>query len=350
MPENNQVNLKKSLFQKSLEKDISQCLICERKCIIPPGKTGYCKTRLNKNGIIYTIEYGCVPAISLNPIEKKPFYHFHPGTIALTIGTYGCNFDCFWCQNNHISHPKKEIQDLVKNSCEYLSPEQLIEIAIQKKCQGTSISFNEPTLLFEYSLDIFNLAKKEGLYNTYVSNGYMTEQVLEKLISSGLDAINIDIKGDAHVVKKYCEADVEKIWRNAKIAVDSGVHVEITTLIIEGLNSDVQTMESLSSRIYSELGEFTPFHISRFFPHYKSKEYGYSKPTSIELLMDLYDVAKKSGLKYVYLGNMPNTSHENTICPKCGNLIIVRKVFGIKELKVDAMGKCIYCGFPICKR
>ncbi|MFX1411688.1 MAG: AmmeMemoRadiSam system radical SAM enzyme [Promethearchaeota archaeon] len=341
--------LKKVKFQQKLDEHVSQCLTCERKCKIIAGKTGFCQTRINQDGEIYSIVYGLIPALSFNPIEKKPLYHFYPGTIALTIGTYGCNFSCFWCQNHHLSHPKKEIIEIVKNSHEFLSPDNFIDIALKNNCQGTSISFNEPTLLFEYSLDVFELAKKQGLYNTYVSNGYMTEEVLRDLAKNGLDAINIDIKGGTEMVKKYCGTDVENVWRNAKLAKELGIHVEITTLVIDGLNSEKNIIKNISTRILEELGEFTPFHISRFFPQYKSYDYGYKVSTPLKTMYKAYDIAKKVGLKYVYIGNLPNTEYEHTICPNCSKTVIKRVVFGVQELNLDNRGNCKFCGFSICK-
>ncbi|MFX1470813.1 MAG: AmmeMemoRadiSam system radical SAM enzyme [Promethearchaeota archaeon] len=339
--------IKKAKYQVKIDDNYSQCLTCERKCKILKGKSGFCKTRINKDGIIYSIVYGWIPALSFNPIEKKPLYHFYPGSVAITIGTYGCNFTCFWCQNHHLSktNPLNAVQ--IATSDEFLSPERLIEIAMKRKCQGTSISFNEPTLLFEYSLEVFKLAKKNGLYNTYITNGYMTEDVLRDLVEAGLDAMNIDIKGDSDMVQKYCGTDIEKIWRNAKLAKELGVHIEITTLLIQGLNSSNEIVRILSKRIFNELGELTPYHISRFFPHYKSKNYGLIEPTPLDFLYNAYNIAKDVGLKYVYLGNIHNTDYDNTYCPKCANLVIKRKVLGIEDLHLDSGGNCKYCGFPI---
>lgn len=339
--------LQTAQFQKKINDNLTQCLTCERKCKISEGKTGFCNTRINQNGIIYTIVYGLIPALSFNPIEKKPLYHFYPGTIALTVGTYGCNFNCFWCQNHHISHPRNDIIELVKESNEYLSPEKIIEIALKNNCQGTSISFNEPTLLFEYALKVFELAKKERLYNTFVSNGYMTEDVLRELVKKGLDAINIDVKGGVDMVKKHCGINVDIVWRNSKLAKKLGVHVEITTLIIEGLNSNKKTIEEIAKTILNELGEFTPFHLSKFFPQFKSSEYGYTKPTSLKTLIDAYDIAKNAGLKYVYLGNLPHSQYEHTFCPQCSKMVIKRRAMGIDKIILDSKGFCKLCGFPI---
>jgi pyruvate formate lyase activating enzyme len=340
--------IKKSKYQQKVSDNIVQCLTCERKCKIAKGKTGVCQTRINIDGIINTLVYGCIPALSNNPIEKKPLFHFHPGTYAITVGTYGCNFSCPWCQNHHISHPSKPVIEKIRNERDYISPDRLIDLAFKNHSKGTSISFNEPTLLFEYSLEVFKLAKKKGLYNTYVSNGYMTSDVLRSLAGNGLDAINIDIKGDADMVQKYCGADVEKIWRNAKEAKKLGVHIEITTLLIENLNTDETIIKNISKRICKELGKDTPFHLTRFFPHYKSHDYGITKSTSVSFLEKSYHIAKEAGLNFVYLGNLDNKEYENTICPNCSNLIISRSRFGVNILSLDSEGNCEYCGYPIC--
>lgn len=341
--------LKKACFQEKLSNNISQCLTCERRCKIKTGNSGHCQTRINYSGEILTIVYGCIPAKSINPIEKKPIYHFFPGSTALTIGTFGCNFDCFWCQNHNISHPEHPIIDKIKEQGKYYSPEMLINEAIENNCQGTSISFNEPSLLFEYSLEVFKLAKKEGLYNTYVSNGYMTEDVLRKLVKNGLDAINIDIKGDSNMVKKHCGVDVEKVWRNAKLAKELGVHVEITTLLIDGLNSKNEIIQGIASRIVTELGELTPFHISRFYPQYNSNKHGITKPTSLKLMHNAFEIARNSGLKFVYKGNISNKKFSHTICPNCSKIVIKRSTFSVEELNVDTNGDCKFCGYHICE-
>ncbi len=340
--------IKRAKYQREIDENIAQCLTCEHKCKIQEGHFGACQTRTNIKGVIHTIVYGCIPSLNFNPIEKKPFFHFNPGTVALTIGTFGCNFNCFWCQNHDISHPDKPIVDLVKKSSDYISPEDLIKITTRKNIPGTSISFNEPTLLFEYSLEVFKLARKEGLYNTYVSNGYMTEEVLKDLAENGLDAINIDVKGDAEMVKKYCRIDVEKVWRNAKLAKELGIHVEITTLIIQKLNSCENFIKEIAERIVNELGEFTPFHMTRFFPDYKAPNFGYFMPTPEKILFNAHDIAKAVGLKYVYIGNLERTEYETTECPRCSKIVIKRKIFGVKEMNLDDSGNCKFCGQNIC--
>ncbi|MFO8018164.1 MAG: AmmeMemoRadiSam system radical SAM enzyme [Promethearchaeia archaeon] len=337
--------LKKGKYQSQLKENLVRCGNCEHKCKIKPGKIGVCGTRLNNKNTIYSIVYGCIPALSINPIEKKPLFHFYPGTKAITAGTYGCNFNCFWCQNHHLSHPKFVIRENLKDREDlYIPPQDLIKKAIENNCQGTSISFNEPTLLFEYALEVFSLAKEQGLYNTYVSNGYMTEQVLRDLAKHGLDAINIDIKGDKEMVEKYCNADVEKGWRNAKLAIELGIHTEITILIIEGFNSEEKTVKKMTKRILNELGEDIAVHLNRFYPHYKSSDYGLESPTDRELMRKVYNVAKDQGLKYVYLGNLPTTEYQHTRCPNCSKIVIKRGLRGIEITRLNEKGECINCG------
>ncbi|MFW9773193.1 MAG: radical SAM protein, partial [Candidatus Heimdallarchaeota archaeon] len=259
------------------------------------------------------------------------------------------NFSCFWCQNHHLSHPKEDIFKIAKKFKNYIPPETLIDIAMQYNCQGTSISFNEPTLLFEYSLEVFKLAKAQGLYNTYVTNGYMTEFVLQDLIKHGLDAMNIDIKGNAKMVKRFCGADIENIWRNAKFAKESGVHVEITTLLIENFNTEKKVIEEISQRILNDLGQETPLHLSRFYPQYKSHDYDLYNPTKEKLLYEAYEIAKGEGLEYVYLGNLLNSKYESTYCPNCSELVIKRSGYTISILNLDSEGNCKTCGRSITK-
>ena len=259
----------KEAFLYKIIDDKVRCNTCERLCEIPLNCLGYCKTRKNIDGKLYTIEYGNISSYSVNPIEKKPFFHFYPGSYAFTVGSWGCNFTCPWCQNYDISKSPPN-----PDKCNYMSPENFIKLMNQEKCQGTSISFNEPTLLLEYSMDVFDLAKKEGCYNTYVTNGYMTSEALKSLIEHGLDAANFDVKGDAEIVKRYCGADVEIVWRNIREAKHLGVHVEITTLLIPDINDDEYTLCNIASKIRREVGEDTPWHITQYYPHYKAIDIG----------------------------------------------------------------------------
>ncbi|HAW49669.1 TPA: AmmeMemoRadiSam system radical SAM enzyme [bacterium] len=315
------------------------CLTCEKRCGILPGKTGFCKTRENIDGKLYTLIYGEISSISVNPIEKKPFFHFYPGTKALTIGSWSCNFNCPWCQNYGIS---KYPQNIGKG--EYLSPERFIELMVIHNCQGTSISFNEPTLLLEYSIDIFRLAKQRGYYNTFVTNGYMTTESLKALKDAGLDAMNIDVKGDKGVVKEYCGADVEKVWQNAIESKKYGIWIELTTLIIPDINDTKEQIGEIAQRIKKELGDETPWHVTGYYPAYKFD----TSPTTSRQLESARNIGIEKGLKYVYVGNVPGNKYENTYCPKCSQLLIERFGFDIIENKLKASkDKCPNCRYKI---
>ncbi len=311
-----------------------RCHTCERCCDIPKGGLGFCNTRKNIGGKLYTLEYGDISSLSINPIEKKPLFHFWPGSEALTIGSWGCNFNCPWCQNYDIS---KSPQNVGKGR--YISPSGLVELVGRYGCGGTSISFNEPTLLLEYSLDVFKLAKQKNYYNTYITNGYMTLEALQALVDHGLDAMNIDIKGDAEVVEKFCSADVEKIWRNALWAKRHGVWVEVTTLIIPGVNNSERCLRRIARRIKDELGEETPWHTTRYYPAYKFEE----DPTPRSTLERARRIGKEEGLSYVYVGNVPGHPYENTYCPKCNELLIERYGLDITRYQIID-GCCPACG------
>ncbi|MHA1379999.1 MAG: AmmeMemoRadiSam system radical SAM enzyme [Candidatus Helarchaeota archaeon] len=329
--------IKKALLFNT-EGDKIRCLTCEHRCILKKGQTGKCKTRQNLDGIMYTLIYGDISSISLNPIEKKPFFHFYPNSRALTIGSYSCNFDCPWCQNYEISKRQPIIE-----SCNYISPEKIVKIAINRNAHGISYSFNEPTLLLEHSLETFRAAKKNNLYTNYVTNGYMTLNALKLLIESGLDAMNIDIKGNVQTVKKYCGADVDKVFRNAKYAVEKEIHVEITTLVITEVNDDDHTLRKIASRILRDLGEKTPWHVTRYFPQYKFN----NPPTPIKTLEKARKIGFEEGLLYVYIGNVLGHSGENTYCPNCGKLLIERNIFDVTKNNLTKNNTCPNCGFKI---
>jgi pyruvate formate lyase activating enzyme len=210
---------------------------------------------------LVTLIYGAASSLAANPIEKKPFYHFHPGTRALTVGSWSCNFGCPWCQNWDISKSPPPKQSA------YVSPDQFIALTENYACRGTSISFNEPTLSLEWSLDVFRLTRRRHLYNTYVTNGYMTPEALMLLIDAGLDAMNVDIKGDSVAVKRFCKGiDVEKVWMVCQLARSHGVHIEITTLVIPTVNDGDATLHGIAERIATEIGRDVPWHITGTIP------------------------------------------------------------------------------------
>jgi pyruvate formate lyase activating enzyme len=337
--------VREGLLQEPLEGGKVQCLTCEQRCTISPGHVGFCSTRYNDNGTIKTIVYGCIASAAANPIEKKPLFHFHPATNVFTVGSFGCNFSCPWCQNHDISHPGGDLAALINATKfgSYMSPEDLIRQTKATHCQGTSISFNEPTLELEYSIDVFKLARQQGLYNTYVTNGYMTPEALDLLVEAGLDAMAINIKGSPEMVRRYCKADLEPTWQNAKRAKELGIHVEIITLVIEPLNSDEDTLSAIATRVRDDLGDDTPYHVTRFFPEYKSEEIGLTKPTSVAALEAATKFARDAGLKFVYTGNLPGNDNETTRCPSCGQVAIKRFGYEVDIRGVDDQGRCTNC-------
>ncbi len=297
-----------------------KCKTCEHLCMLKEGQLGFCKTRKNINGKLYTLIYGKISSISNNPIEKKPFFHFYPESRALTIGSFSCNFTCDWCQNHNISK-----QDPTNAEARFISPRSLVEIAIKRNTQGLSYSFNEPTLLLEHSLEAFKIAHDNKLYNTFVSNGYMTLDAARLLIESGLDAINIDIKGNDSIVQKYCHAKLEPVFRNASFFKKKGIHVELITLVVPGVNDQFSIIEELANRIANNLGSETPWHLTRYYPAYKFT----IPPTSIEFLEKAREIGKRKGLDYVYIGNVPDHQFENTYCPHCNALLVKRSIFSV---------------------
>lgn len=333
--------IREAIFYEQLADKKVRCGTCERRCVVQDGKLGFCKTRKNIDGKFYTLIYGDISSISVNQIEKKPFFHFWPGSKALTVGSWSCSFTCPWCQNWSISkappNPKK---------ASYMSPEKFVDVAIGKDCEGTSISFNEPTLLLEYSLDVFPLAHEKGLYNTYVSNGYMSLDALRALAEHHMDAIKFDVKGDEKAVREYCGADVEVVWRNALEAKRLGMHVEIVNLVIPGVNDRDDVTREIAVRT-RKLGVETPLHFTQFYPAYKSAEFGLKNATTTRTLERARMIAIDEGLRFVYVGNVINHPYENTYCPNCGELLIKRFVFSVLEYNVTKDKACPSCNEKI---
>lgn len=324
--------VRESLLQEK-EDGKSRCKVCERRCLLRPEGFGWCRTRQNRAGRLVTLIYGAVSSLAVNPIEKKPFYHFYPGTRNLTAGSWSCNFGCPWCQNWKISKVAPP------STGDYLSPEQFLQLAQENGCQGTSISFNEPTLSLEWSMDVFRLARQRGLYNTYVTNGYMTPEALSLLIESGLDAMNVDVKGDGDAVKRFCKlVDVEKVWAVSKRARSAGVHIEITTLVIPTVNDSDAVLRGIARRLVSELGPEVPWHVSSYYPAYKFT----APPTPIRTLERAWEIGRDAGLQFVYIGNVPGHRNDNTYCPTCSALLIRRLGFDVVQNRLSA-GRCPRC-------
>ncbi|MBS3141233.1 AmmeMemoRadiSam system radical SAM enzyme [Candidatus Woesearchaeota archaeon] len=317
------------LYKK--EKNHVKCLACSHYCIIPENKTGICQVRKNINNKLFLLVYGKVISHHIDPIEKKPLYHFLPGTNIYSIGTIGCNFKCDFCQNYEISQ-EREI------SGEDMQPEQIVKEAIKNKCKSIAYTYNEPVIMTEFAIDIAKLAKKSNLKNIYVTNGYETKECID-FISNYIDAMNIDLKSFSNkFYLKNCKAKLQPVLNTIKYSHEKGIWIEITTLIIPGENDSEKELNQIAKFI-SSIDKNIPWHISRFFPMYKMQEKSF---TPEKTLQKAYEIGKKY-LNHVYIGNI--NKENNTICPKCKKEIIERHNYiTISKLKDS---KCPYCNEKI---
>jgi len=331
--------VQEALLYEKLSSDKVRCGLCERRCLISPDLKGFCKTRTNVEGKLYTLVYGDLSALESRPIEIKPFFHYWPGSTALTFSTWSCNFDCIWCQNHHLS---KTEPNPAKSS--FYSPEKIVETALREGDAGLCVSFQEPTMLIDWVLPVFRIAREKGLYCCYVSNGYMTLEALKLLKEAGMDGFKIDLKGDAETYQKYCGgADVKKVWRNAGEAKKLGFHVEIVNLVVTDVNDDEDCLRWVIEKHLEAVGPETPLHFTRYYPAYKFR----NPPTKVETLEKAYEMAKKAGVLYPYLGNVQGHEYEDTYCPNCGERLIHRFGYRIVRYGITDDKKCVKCGQSI---
>ena len=325
------------LYQKLDGKQV-QCQLCAHYCFIANGKKGLCQVRENRSGTLYTLVYGRTITQNVDPIEKKPLNHFYPGSRSFSIATPGCNLCCAWCQNWEISQMPRE-QHLIAGH--ELSPADVVSAAGKTACRSIAYTYTEPTIFFEYSYDTARLAREAGIANVYVSNGYMSAEMLE-LFHPWLAAANIDLKTFRdETYRKYAGGRLQPVLDSLKMIHDYGIWLEITTLVIPGVNDDPRELHEIAEFIATELGTETPWHISRFFPQYKLQQ---TPPTPPETLWQAAEIGRKAGLKYVYLGNLDE--EKDTNCPSCGMLLIRRNRFGIDN-QVDKSCCCSHCGEKI---
>ncbi len=330
--------MKKAEFYKINSDGSVQCLLCNHYCVIKNKQTGICLNRINNDGVLYTFGYGVVSAQNIDPIEKKPFFHFMPGSLTYSIGSLGCNFKCDNCQNYEISQIKsiKKILDNFDN----INPERIVEEAIGNDCQAIAYTYNEPTINIEYYIDIMRIAQANGLKNLWVSNGYMSDECLKKIFPY-MDAINIDLKSfDNNFYNNVCSAKLKPVLNNLKKIKQEQIHLEVTTLIIPGLSDDIKTLSQIANFLSEELDSDTPWHLSKFSPDISWKLKNIPS-TGEDVIYQAYEIAKDAGLKYVYVGNIPGDQKENTYCPRCGELAIRRLGYHIERL--DQNGCCAQC-------
>lgn len=332
--------MQECLLYKKLDHQKVQCQTCAHRCIILPRHRGICGVRENQSGRLYLLVYDKAISENIDPVEKKPLFHFLPGTQTLSIATAGCNFRCANCQNADISQASKEgyfFENKIIPGQE-LSPEKVIQDAKNANCPSISYTYTEPTIFLEYALDCMKLAKSNGLKNIWVSNGYQTPQTI-KLIAPYLDAINIDLKSyrdDSYL--KNCGAHLQPVLDSLILMKKLGIWVEVTTLVIPGFNDSEKELQDIANFIFKKLGRETPWHISKFYPAYRLPG---TPETPVEKIHQACEIGKKAGLFYVYAGNIPGDEYENTYCPKCGELCIDR--LGYEIQRFDKNGKCPKC-------
>jgi pyruvate formate lyase activating enzyme len=317
------------------------CKLCRWACVIAPGKTGRCKVRQNIDGVLYSLNYDKVCSVSEDdPVEKKPLFHFLPGSRTFSISAPGCNFQCVFCQNWQIS------QAPYKNQIDgqAYTPQQLADAAVRSGCKSVAYTYTEPTVFMELCAETATLAKQRGLYNIFVSNGYMSMDAIQ-FVRPWLDAINIDLKAFTEdFYRDLCKARLEPVLETIRhIAQHTDIWMELTTLLIPGKNDSSDELSSLAKFIVSECGQDTPWHISRFYPQYKLMD---EPATTLQALQKAYDIGRQAGLRYVYVGNLPGNRAESTFCHACGKLLIERTGYHIITDKVRDCA-CPCCGAGI---
>lgn len=330
---------KEALLYEKLENKLVHCYLCNHHCRIAQGKFGFCGVRQNIDGELYTYAYGEVIAAHVDPIEKKPLYHFFPGSTSFSVATIGCNFRCGFCQNWQIS--QQSFRESEALSGEEVFPKEIVETCLKNNCKSISYTYTEPTIFFEYAFETAKLAKEKGLYNNFVTNGFMTEECIET-IKPYLDAANVDLKFfKDESYKKICSGRLEPVLNSIKLMQSLGIWVEVTTLIVPGENDFEEELKGIAEFI-AGVDKNIPWHVSRFHPDYKFLDH---KPTPVETLKKAEEIGKSTGLKFVYAGNVYGWGND-TYCPSCRKLLIKREAFSVLENNIKE-GKCSFCNAVI---
>jgi pyruvate formate lyase activating enzyme len=327
--------MKKAMFYDKLENKKVQCKLCPHNCIIKENNKGICGVRQNLDSELYSLVYDKLDTMHIDPIEKKPLYHFFPGEKAMSIATMGCNFSCKFCQNANLSQSPK--QNIIRGG--NIPPEEIVKKTQNQNCKIIAYTYSEPTIFFELAYDTAKIANKNNIKNVFVTNGYINPKPLEK-ISPYLDAANIDLKCfSEEFYKKTCGGKLQPVLDSIKNYYKLGIWIEITTLLIPEQNDSPDEIKKIAEFIAS-IDKNIPWHISRFHPDYKMYD---SKVTPIEKLRKAYEIGKKVGLNYIYLGNVPGDEHDNTYCSNCNKLLIKRSGFWISKNNLKK-NQCKFCG------
>ena len=327
------------MFQEAREEKKVQCSLCSHRCLISPGKRGICAVRENRGGVLYSLVYDKVIARNIDPIEKKPLFHFHPGSLSYSVATPGCNFRCRHCQNADISQLPRDHGGAVLG--EEVPPSAIVAAALQHRCASISYTYTEPTIYFELAYDTARLAAEAGLKNVFVTNGYITPEAL-KVIHPYLHAANIDLKGFTdEFYKKICGARLQPVLDAIKLYKEFGIWIEITTLVIPGHNDSDDELKGIAQFVRS-VGEDIPWHVTRFHPTYNLPD---QPRTPLATLKRARQIGLEAGLRYVYEGNIPGEGEE-TFCWNCKKSLVKRIGFSVDENNVKK-GKCPYCGMAV---
>ncbi|MDD9303212.1 MAG: AmmeMemoRadiSam system radical SAM enzyme [Desulfobacter sp.] len=324
-----------------LEEKMVKCLACNHYCRIAPGKQGRCRVRENQNGFLVSLVYDRLVSAGSDPIEKKPIFHLKPGSTSFSIATMGCNFRCQFCQNSDIAQMPQGLTPEAWIMGKKIEPEDIVAQAMARGCESISYTYTEPTVFFELALGTARLAKEKGLYNIFVTNGFMSPELID-LAAPVLDAANVDLKAfNEDFYKQYCRARLGPVKESLKLMKQKGMMVEVTTLIIPGLNDDPNELEKMAGFISRELGPETPWHLSRFHPAYRLQD---RAATPVKILEQACDIGVSAGLYHVYTGNVPG-ARENTFCRACNALVVRRQGYGVENYLVQ--GCCPECGHPV---
>ena len=331
--------LHEARFYKQIDEQTVQCELCPRKCTLSDGVRSFCRAREPKDGKLYSLVYGQACAVHIDPIEKKPLFHFLPGTPIFSVATAGCNFRCKFCQNWQISQSRPEETDSYP-----LTPEEIVNETLKNNCPSIAYTYTEPSIFYEYMLDTAKIAKIKGIKNMYHSNGSLNPAAVEEL-SLYLDGANIDLKGfTQEFYSQNCAGYLETVLKTLKLLKRNRVWLEITNLVIPTLNDDLKQIKQMCLWIKENLGPDVPLHFSRFWPQYKLTSLN---PTPTETLDEARQIAQDTGLNFVYIGNIPGHPAENTYCPKCKKPVIKRSGFSVLENSLTSAGNCKFCQTPI---
>jgi len=330
--------LKEALYWIGLGENKIQCQLCPRRCVLTPNQKGFCRGRKNIEGKLYTLNYAQPVALHVDPIEKKPLAHVYPGTKSFSIATAGCNLRCKFCQNWEISQLDPEDVKV-----EPVSPEKIVAMAKETDSRTIAFTYTEPIIFYEYMLDIAKIAKAEDIKSVIHSAGFVNEKPLRE-IAKYLTAANIDLKGFSDkYYASMCQGSLDAVLNSLKILEEEGVWIEITNLLIPGANDSDQDIAKLCKWIKENLGPETPIHFARFFPLYKLTNLS---PTPLKTLLRAKEIAESEGMKFIYIGNVPQQIGENTICPNCSKTVIKRIGYNVIENLLEN-GSCPFCGHKI---